>query len=97
MRASGQWSQHYWRSRKEVALPGGQDRRMFAGFTTRSGATSKTANTAGGAEADTLAVSADRRVDQSQAPCTMSTPEAQEERLLPIRSDIEWGRGKLIP
>ena len=69
MRASGQWSQHYWRSRKEVALPGGQDRRMFAGFTMRSGATSKTANTdmhAGGAEADTLAVSADRRVARAR-------------------------------
>ena len=73
---------------------------MFAGFTIRSGAISKTANTdmhADDAEADTLAVSAECRVDQSQAPCAMSTPEAQEERLLPIRSDIEWGRGKPIP
>ena len=83
---------------KEAALPGGQDRQMFAGFTTRGGATLKTANTdmhAGGAEADMLAVIADHRVDQNQAPCAMSTPEAQEERLLPIRSDMEWvGRGK---
>ena len=87
------WSQHYWCSRKEAALPGGQDRQMFAGFTTRGGATPKTANTdmhAGGAAADTLAVIADRRVHKSQAPCAMSTPEAQEERLLPIKSDTEW-------